>query len=245
MSGGGNERSASSVFEQIRAGQQFLQKVGTQEGCEQLEKEMKDEPGADPELAEATREVTEGKLVESCRQEIRIPKVKRKTLAQVMEKHENLDSALSDLWKLLFFLRSSAEGCDVQVVPHPFATRLATQKKEQRWHDKLLQQIAQMDEQSKQPAARQSRQTAWMTHTEHQRKKHAPALPRSLEIDRGDIICGKINEKWEPCQVVSVWRCYQARSGNSQLVARALPRGSLSAVRVVRPWDLFTQFFVQ
>lgn len=243
VAGGDNEPSAASIFEQIRAGQQFVRKAETEEGCKQLDEEMKDEPGANPVLAEATEEVTEGKLMASCRQETRIPKVKRKTLAQIMEKHENLDAALSDLWKLLFFLRSGAEGCDVALVPHPFATRLATQKKEQRWHDKLLQQIKQMDEQLKQPAVRQSRQTAWMTHTEQQRKKHAPALPASLDIDRADIICGKINQKWEPCQVVSVWRNFQARSGNAQLVARSLPRGSLSAVRAVRAWDLFTHVF--
>ena len=160
VAGGDNEPSAASIFEQIRAGQQFVRKAETEEGCKQLDEEMKDEPGANPVLAEATEEVTEGKLMASCRQETRIPKVKRKTLAQIMEKHENLDAALSDLWKLLFFLRSGAEGCDVALVPHPFATRLATQKKEQRWHDKLLQQIKQMDEQLKQPAVRQSRQTS-------------------------------------------------------------------------------------
>lgn len=125
----------------------------------------------------------------------------------------------------------------MEVLPHPLASRSKVQgMKKQKWHNALRQQIARMDAESKQPAQRQSRVSAWVSHTEQTRKKFGPTLPSSLEIDRAHIILGKVDGNWKVCYVITIWRAYQSKPGNSQLSVKALPRGSLSAARVLCAW---------
>lgn len=162
------------------------------------------------------------------------------TLAEALAKHKNLDSAMSDLWKLLYFLRAGDSGADLEVLPNALGSRSCAVKKEMKWHNKLMSHISQMDAELKQPALRQSRQAAWMSHTETARKQLAPTLPAALEIDRSDIICIKVKNKWEVSLVLSVFRNYAARSGGAQLTSLPLPRGSLHSVRVVRAMHLLS-----
>ena len=155
------------------------------------------------------------------------------TLAEALARHKNLDSALSDLWKLLYFLRAGDSGADLEVLPNALGSRSCAVNKERKWHN-LMSHISKMDAELKQPALRQSRQAAWMSHTEAARKQLAPTLPAGLEIEMSDIVCIKTKSRWEVCLVLSVFRNYASRSGGA--------RGSLHSVRVVRAMHLLWYF---
>ena len=190
----------------------------------------------DEHVAEATLEVTE-KIEEG--EEGEEEKVVGgrgiTTLAEALKGKSNLEASIHNLWCLLFYLRACPKlGADLEVLPRPMGTRSVVESQNRKWHNVVMQRIARMDSVQKMPAVRQSRQAAWIAHTESTRKKIAPALPASLEMNRGHVQCAMVGSKWEVVLVIAVYRHYQSRSGSSQLVVHSLPYGSLNCVRVVR-----------
>ena len=232
----------TDLFKRIRHSNEFVNKCYSPEDFVELEARIGDdhvERSGDPELAKLTAEIVAGQEVEVQAKNEGVPVIERKTLSQALRKHKNLDSAMSDLWKLLYYLRCGSDGedgCDKEIVPNPLATRSVAQSKPQTWQNRVQHQIKLLDEMTKQPAIRQSRQEAWMTHTEEQRRKHAPTLPPMLEVDMGDVVAFRQHQKWELGWVTSVWRTFTAKSGGGQLVARPLARGNLHLARVVCAW---------
>jgi len=225
----GHEPSADQIFQRIRSSGDFINKM---EGKDSHKEKPKPAVTGDPEIAAATTEILQTESEDTS--EASIPKELPTTLSAALSKHKNLDASLSDLWKLLFYLRAGGNGCDVDIVPNALATRSFSEKKGQKWHNKLMAAISRLDAQLKQPAMRQSRQAAWIQHTELERKKLAPTLPPSLEVERSDVVCIKTGGKWQICWVLSIFRNYSARSGGAQLTTMPLPRGSLHSLRVVR-----------
>jgi hypothetical protein len=252
-SGDAANEDPAELFKRIKHSNEFVNKCYSPEGFVELEGRIGDdlvERTGDPELAKLTAEIVAGKEVEAEAKKEEVPVIERKTLSQALRKHKNLDSAMSDLWKLLYYLRCGSDGedgCDKDIVPNPLATRSIAQSKPQTWQNRVQHQIKLLDEITKQPAIRQSRQAAWMTHTEEQRQRHAPTLPPMLEVDMGHAVAFRHKQKWELGWITSVWRTFAAKSGGGQLVARPLARGNLHAARVVCAWfcvkDGFTIFF--
>ena len=199
----------------------------------------KDEAEGDEKVASAIKEDTE-----NVPQQEKLPTIGHATtLSHIMKRHENLDASMSDLWKLLYFLRSADKlGADVQVLPQPLSTRASVGIKSQKWHNIVRHKIALMDAADKMPATRQSRMAAWINHAESSRKKFAPTLPTSLSVERGQVMAGYIQNQWEVVLVISVWRQYSSGTGSSQLSVQAVPNGNLSAVRAVRVSTCFTIF---
>ena len=232
---GPQEPSADQIFQRIRSSQAFLEKCETEEGQEKLTADMNAEDcGGDPEVAAATVEIIQGPAEPEAQRKTLTPEGLPTTLAEALGDHKNLDATMSDLWKLLYFLRSGEKGADLEVLPNALGTRQCVKQKDQKWHNKLMSRIAHMDAQMKMPAMRQSRQAAWNKHNESQRQRLAPSLPPALEIDRGDVVCVKVHSRWEVCWVISVYRNYAANSGGAQLTTQPLPRGNLHSVRIVR-----------
>ncbi len=220
------------MIERIRSSTQFL---STEENDPDLDKvEMKEENEKDPMLAEATRTITaEGDEANTNRANY-MPSDGRTTLGEALRGHESLDSALPDLWKLLFFLRSGAGGCDKEILPSPMLSRQRVQADEGKWHNVLLHRMALMDAASKEPSIRQGRLAAWIQHVEKTRLEQAPTLPENVTVNRSDVVAFKQNGNWQVGVIISIWRILKAKSGGGQLCARELPRGSMSAARIVR-----------
>ena len=234
----GPETTAADVFLRIRASEEFVASVegNDDKAFEDLKEECED----DTEVAAATKDVFFNEVAsvqDAC------PKISKTTLRQVLQSHKNLQSSMSDLWKLLFYLRHGELGCDVGVLPKPLSTRSVVMCQPRKWHNIARQSIARMDMDAKQPALRQSRMAAWMGNMDECRKKIAPSLPKALTVDRGDVLAVKFGETWEVGMVVSIWRQLQGRSGDAQLSSSALPLGSLKALRVVRSSFWFYFFF--
>jgi hypothetical protein len=227
------EPAVDQIFARIRASQTFVSKMECISDPDNVVADMKDEAGpCDDPVAEATVEIIEATAENGERSSLpgRLPK----TLSEALAKHKNLDLSLSDCWKLLYYLRAGDQGADVEVLPKPLATRSCTLKKDQKWHNRLMAAISRLDAQSKQPAIRQSRQAAWLQHTEAERRRLAPTLPPALQVHRSDVVCVKVRTTWTVCLVISVFRNYAAKSGGAQLTTMPLPRGSLHSLRVVR-----------
>lgn len=199
------------------------------------------EPNADPEIVKATKEVTEDEKQDEGAGDPWhhrfMPRQNRCTLSEALAGHESLEAATDDLWRLLFFLRSSPGACDVDILPKPMLSRQKVQLSGSKWHNLLLHRMSLMDAQTKEPAVRAARQTAWMQSVEKTRQRHAPMLPENLEIAQGDVVAVRLSNQWEAGLVLSVWRNMKNKSGGGQLCSQQLPRGSMSAIRVVRCFD--------
>ena len=204
-------------------------------------------PAKSKELAQATMEIIDGDAEDVTDQKQNhdgfLPRDGRVTLGAALDGHENLESVVPDLWRLLFFLRSSKEGADHDILPDPMKTRQRVSKKPAKWHNLIMHQISLMDSENKQPAVRQGRQEAWLTHLEGKREKECPSLPSNRALERADLVAAKVGAKWLPTLVLSMWRNYKGGAGGGQLVSRSLARGSLLCARVVCPsaasYDLF------
>eukprot|EP00435_Cladocopium_sp_Y103_P008560 s487_g2.t1 len=221
-------QDVSKVFERIRASHAFqvdpeAVKVKASEG----------KKPEDPKIADATDEVIGHPPSASEHQHasFRLTTEKR-TLSEALAGHENLESALPDLWRLLWFLRSGEEGSDVEVLPKPMLSRQRVLQKPQKWQNLVQHQISLLDVDSKAPAVRQGRQQAWMKHMEKTREDHCPALPPNISVDRGDVLAVRLGKEWCPGLVLSIWRNFKQGPGSAQLCPRSLSRGSLAAVRV-------------
>ena len=217
------------VIERTRASNAFIENpegVSVKECCLQEH---------EAEVAQATLEVTE-QDAGSSPHEVKnlMPREERTTLSAALEGHQNLDSALPDLFRLLYFLRSApGEGADEDILPNPMMTRTRVKTQKTKWQNVASHMIALLDADSKQPAIRQSRQQAWAQQVEAKRQDEFSTLPSNLTIDMGDLIAAKVDGKWIPCMVLSIWRNFKGGSGGGQLVARELARGSLLALRAV------------
>ena len=233
MAGPPGEVHAEGVLKGIKSSNDFLSALETEEGEARIEARTQDEVDTDQPLTEALKELTEP--ASDAQADLFMPLQNRTTLDKALDGHNNLDSALSDLWRLLYYVRAAPkEGCDIEVVPDPMKARKKVQKDTMKWQNWVTQHLARLDLDKKQPASRQSRQTAWMERTEKQRLKVAPSLPEMLQVDTGNILAVWLGGSWQVGMACSIWRCYQAKSGGGQLTSRPLPRGSLNAVRIIR-----------
>ena len=227
------DADAAAVFERIRASHDFVTK-SEGDGAE-LVKDLPEEECEvieDAEIAEATKDVIFNEVKTKAEPTRAIQKT---TLRQVLHGREAVDACMSDLWKLLLYLRGPDQGCDFEILPKPLATRdVIAGKKKRKWHNVAMQAITRMDLANKEPTFRTSRVISWCNHVEKNRQEIAPTLPEVLQIDRGDVLAVKAGDKWHVGLVLSIWRYYTNRSGNSQLSPHALPLGSVRYARVVR-----------
>ena len=116
----------------------------------------------DPKMVEGTNEVVNESIAEGEKEsaafKVACDKV---TLSSALSGHENLDAAIPDLWRLLYFLRSSKHGCDVGILPKPMVSRQRVIQKPRKWQNLVSHQVSLLDAASKEPAVRQGRQQAW------------------------------------------------------------------------------------
>lgn len=224
-------QDVSMVFERIRASHAFQEDP---EGVKVRASEGK--KPEDQKLAAATDEVIHATPTSSSEQKhanFRLASEK-KSLTEALAGHENLESAMADLWRLLWFLRSGEAGSDVEVLPKPMLSRQRVLQKPQKWQNLIQHQISLLDVESKAPAVRQGRQQAWMKHMEKAREEHCPTLPANVSIERGDVVAVLLGKEWVPGLVMSIWRSFKGGPGSAQLCPRSLSRGSLAAIRAVR-----------
>ena len=207
-------------------------------------------PEGDQEVARATLQVVGDENGEEYQANVTfMPTEEKTTLSGALASHENLQAALPDLWRLLWYLRSAKNcGSDQKILPDPMLTRQRVKEKKSKWHNVAMRQISLLDAASKQPAARQSRHQAWLQQMEAQRNKSFESLPSNLTIDTSDLAAVKLGTAWVPGLVMSIWRNFRGASGGGQLVAQELARGSLHCLRVVRNLQAtvlcFYMFFV-
>ena len=189
----------------------------------------------DPKVAEATHAVIEP-TVTSADERIHAvfqPDAVKTSLGEALHGHENLEAALPDLWRLLFFLRSGKQGSDSEILPKPMLSRQRVLNQPQKWQNVVQHQVSLLDGDSKAGQARQGRQQAWIKHVEQIRLDQWPSLPPNASIERGDVVAALVSKQWVPAFVLSIWRSFKSGSGNAQLCPRGFSRGSLAAARVV------------
>lgn len=77
-----------------------------------------------------------------------------------------------------------------------------------------------------------SRAAAWAQHQEDLRMKNMSTLPKSMEIQTGDIVAVQMATSWNVALVLSIYRIYKKGSG-AQLFASELAKGCLHSARIV------------
>ena len=190
----------------------------------------------DPEIAKSLDELlASGKDKDGSKQWWApfMPVDDRTTLAKALAGHETLESAKGDLWKLCFYLRSGCGGCDEAILGNSMKMRKRVLDEPQKWQNAILHKISLMDAADREPQRRTSRHASWMAVSEQLRKDICPTLPLMLELNMGDTVAAKIGSEWKPCLILSIYRNHKASPGGGLLAAREIPRGSLSAARVV------------
>lgn len=229
------DEKPAKFFERIRASHQFQ----TCEDEKKLEAKVESQDGSeakgDPEIVSEIKKIVEDEADDrdSAWYSKFMPRAGRITLGEALKDHENLESATDDLWRLLFWLRSGASGSDITILPKCMLSRQRVISKSPKWHNELMHRMCLMEASSREPALRQGRQDAWANHLEERRSKKAPALPSSLEIEQGDVVCVKFGKAWQVGVVLSLWRYCKAQSGGGQLTAQKIPRGCMISARIV------------
>lgn len=230
--------TVGEVFERLRASQKFIAKV---EEDAEIPEHTADAPhDSDPEIAKSLDELLgKGKEDSSSKDEPKewwapfMPIQDRTTLTKALAGHETLESAKGDLWRLCFYLRCGPGGCDAAILGNCMKMRKCVMDEPQKWQNALLHKIALMDAADREPQRRTSRFASWMAVAEQMRKDICPTLPPVLEINMGDTVAAKIGSEWKPCLILSIYRNHKGSPGGGLLAAREIPRGSLSAARVV------------
>lgn len=241
---GGDE--VAQVFTRIRESNAFIdgtfekEQVQTEE-AEQPEDEMEASLAEETsrghdvnrEIGSATNEVSSGEPKEEDTQINHfLPRRGRETLSGALDGHDNWESAMSDCFKLLCFLRMAPHGCDADVLPSPLTTRRLVLQKPMKWQNLVRHQLSQTDNVNQMPAQRKSRQTAWILSQEKSREECVPTLPTCLKLNTGDVVATKWHGKWEVGLVLSMFRVLKKGTGCAQLCYNEMDRGGLHSARI-------------
>lgn len=213
-------QDAASLLQRLRDSNSFAEKMETGE----VNESTKPQPGShevlaeesargkevNPDVAEATKEACDaGEMTGDFDLEKFKPRDGRDTLAGALKGHEAFEASKEDLFRLLAFLRVGPMGCDGQVIKNHLLTRAKVQKKGPKWQNMVQRQIACAEAIARMPAMRQSRQQAWINHTEEFRQKQAPWLPSCISIDMGQVVAVLLDGRYQVASLTLIAVEYQ------------------------------------
>ena len=235
------EATAEEVFKQLQSSQQKqrdeecaaetavqLDDVAAQK-IEDAIKTKANRRGAPSETIQRATEAAVGSQVEQTFPHMMVKKG-RATLAGALAGHVTFEAAKADLVRLVHHLVSGKDGAHAFAVKDHWAARRAgLNVKGMRWHDQLRHDLAVAQTAQEASAQRTSREQAWRAQSS--KASSQEGVPRSLQIDTGDIVAVCADEGWAVGLVLSKWRCYKGSGG--RLCYGIFPRGALHSARIV------------